>query len=489
VDGLVAPASAHPPAPFPRLGRTTPERPATGKGTTWAAGRLRTSRQGLTPRSSRGRADHRRPDLRRRPATDTILLVARVPPSGRAQPTTDGVHPPRLVTCRFPGNGEDKINSAYTFGGAPAVGADRSSRPPGSGSTTTPRLGSTASAVLVDAVGGVTMCPAEPISDPLAGIDRPCRQAVQKLNGRNALGFMCATRGHATPPDLDRDDQPAAVHVRRFFIAQPARRCCSTRCAGTPMAHGRPTGRAHRQQGRPHLGSGAAGVGAELATITTTTVADRGGSPAATPVSVVGVEQRRPWAGAVRRNWNIRTSPVPQDVPRRRPAGLRILLVSAPRPSARFLQPRPWVRPGGGSSPPRPPRRRGAVLQRPRSGRRSSSYSAPAPALRPRSTNSGCSRQASRSTARPPVAADGGWLPRRRGFGRSRRASTVGSNRGRRARIRHTAGRRERHHHRRRDDPPTQGDAMAIPVQQGSNLCSPPARPVADGDSWVSMRA
>jgi anionic cell wall polymer biosynthesis LytR-Cps2A-Psr (LCP) family protein len=52
------------------------------------------------------------------------------------------------------------------------------------------------------------MCPAEPISDPLAGIDLPA--GCQKLNGRNALGFV---RTRATPrADLDR-----MVNQRQFM--------------------------------------------------------------------------------------------------------------------------------------------------------------------------------------------------------------------------------------------------------------------------------
>ncbi|HEX7430270.1 MAG TPA: LCP family protein, partial [Mycobacterium sp.] len=56
----------------------------------------------------------------------------------------------------------------------------------------------------------VTMCPAEPISDPLAGIELPA--GCQKLDGRNALGFV---RTRATPrADLDR-----MVNQRQFMSA------------------------------------------------------------------------------------------------------------------------------------------------------------------------------------------------------------------------------------------------------------------------------
>lgn len=65
-------------------------------------------------------------------------------------------------------------------------------------------------AALVDAVGGVTMCPAEPINDPLAGIDLPA--GCQEFDGRNALGYV---RSRATPrADLDR-----MINQRAFMSA------------------------------------------------------------------------------------------------------------------------------------------------------------------------------------------------------------------------------------------------------------------------------
>ena len=63
---------------------------------------------------------------------------------------------------------------------------------------------------LVDALGGVTVCPTMPINDPLAGIDVPA--GCQKLDGRNALGYV---RTRDTPrADLDR-----MVNQRHFLSA------------------------------------------------------------------------------------------------------------------------------------------------------------------------------------------------------------------------------------------------------------------------------
>ncbi len=53
---------------------------------------------------------------------------------------------------------------------------------------------------LVDALGGVTLCPDEPSTDPLAGLDWPT--GGQQLDGRKALSYV-STR--ATPrANLDR---------------------------------------------------------------------------------------------------------------------------------------------------------------------------------------------------------------------------------------------------------------------------------------------
>jgi LCP family protein required for cell wall assembly len=62
---------------------------------------------------------------------------------------------------------------------------------------------------MVDAVGGVTMCLPEPISDPLAA--RAARR-LPELDGRNALGYV---RSRATPrADFDR-----MINQRQFMSA------------------------------------------------------------------------------------------------------------------------------------------------------------------------------------------------------------------------------------------------------------------------------
>jgi LCP family protein required for cell wall assembly len=116
---------------------------------------------------------------------------------------------PRDSYVPIPGYGEDKINAAFAAGGAPLL-AQTVEQATGLRLDHYAEIGFDGFAVMVDAVGGVTMCPTEPMSDPLAGIDLPA--GCQKLDGRNALGYV---RSRATPrADLDR-----MMHQRLFMSA------------------------------------------------------------------------------------------------------------------------------------------------------------------------------------------------------------------------------------------------------------------------------
>ncbi|HZN82560.1 MAG TPA: LCP family protein [Mycobacterium sp.] len=180
-----------------------PERPATGTGTTWLLVGS-DSRQGLTPEQQAELATGGDIGNGR---TDTILLV-HVPAIGSSTPTTM-VSIPRDSYLPIPGYGEDKINAAFSEGGAPLL-AQTVEQATGLRLDHYAEIGFDGFAVMVDAVGGVTMCPTEPISDPLAGIDLPA--GCQKLDGRSALGYV---RTRATPrADLDR-----MINQRQFMSA------------------------------------------------------------------------------------------------------------------------------------------------------------------------------------------------------------------------------------------------------------------------------
>ncbi|MGV0743207.1 LCP family protein [Mycolicibacterium sp. XJ870] len=180
-----------------------PERPGSGRGTTWLLVGS-DSRQGLTPDQQSELATGGDTGNGR---TDTILLV-HIPGLGSAVPATM-VSIPRDSYVPIPGYGEDKINAAFSLGGAPLL-AQTVELATGLHLDHYAEIGFDGFAALVDAVGGVTMCPAEPISDPLAGIELPA--GCQVLNGRNALGYV---RTRATPrADLDR-----MIHQRDFMSA------------------------------------------------------------------------------------------------------------------------------------------------------------------------------------------------------------------------------------------------------------------------------
>lgn len=178
-----------------------PDRPAAGSGTTWLLVGS-DSRQDLSPEqqaelSTGGDVGDGR--------TDTILLV-HVPGLGSDLPTTM-VSIPRDSYVPIPGHGEDKINAAFALGGA-ALLAQTVEQATGLRLDHYAEIGFDGFAAMVDAVGGVSMCPPEPISDPLAGIDLPA--GCQELDGRSALGYV---RSRATPrADLDR-----MVNQRQFM--------------------------------------------------------------------------------------------------------------------------------------------------------------------------------------------------------------------------------------------------------------------------------
>jgi len=180
-----------------------PDRPPADSGTTWLLVGS-DSRQGLTDEQQSELATGG--DLGNG-RTDTILLV-HVPGLGSDVPTTM-VSIPRDSYLPIPGYGEDKVNAAFSLGGAPLL-AQTVEQATGLRLDRYAEIGFDGFATMVDAVGGVTMCPSEPVDDPLAGVDLAA--GCQKLNGRNALGYV---RSRATPrADLDR-----MTHQREFMAA------------------------------------------------------------------------------------------------------------------------------------------------------------------------------------------------------------------------------------------------------------------------------
>lgn len=139
--------------------------------------------------------------------TDTILLV-HIPGLLTTESATM-VSIPRDSYVDIPGYGMDKLNAAYAVGGAPLL-AQTVEQATGLRLDHYAELGFAGFGRVVDALGGVTVCPADPVNDPLAGIDLPA--GCQVLDGPNALGYV---RSRATPrADLDR-----MLHQREFMAA------------------------------------------------------------------------------------------------------------------------------------------------------------------------------------------------------------------------------------------------------------------------------
>ncbi len=180
-----------------------PGRPGSGPGSTWLLVGS-DSRRGLTVEQQEALATGGDTGNGR---TDTILLV-HLPAFGSGTATTM-VSIPRDSYVPIPGYGRDKVNAAFAMGGAPLL-AETVEQATGLRIDHYAEVGFSGFAVLVDAVGGVTVCPTEPIDDPLAGIKLPA--GCQKLGGGDALGYV---RSRATPrADLDR-----MVDQRQFMSA------------------------------------------------------------------------------------------------------------------------------------------------------------------------------------------------------------------------------------------------------------------------------
>ncbi|WP_196771246.1 LCP family protein, partial [Mycobacterium colombiense] len=179
------------------------DRPAAGRGTNWLIVGS-DSRQGLSAEQQQDLATGGDIGNGR---TDTILLV-HVPGVGAGVPTTM-VSIPRDSYVPIPGHGKDKINAAFAMGGAQLL-ARTMEQATGLRVDHYAEVGFGGFAALVDALGGVTVCPKTAFSDPLAGIELPA--GCQTLTGRNALGYV---RSRDTPrADLDR-----MVNQRQFVAA------------------------------------------------------------------------------------------------------------------------------------------------------------------------------------------------------------------------------------------------------------------------------
>ena len=114
--------------------------------------------------------------------TDSMMLLYK-PPSGKSAL----ISLPRDSWVSVPGKGNAKLNAAYAWGGAPlliqTVEENTGIRIDGY-----LEVGFLGVVEAVDAVGGVEVCPQEPINDQDSHLELPA--GCQTLNGKTALGYV-----------------------------------------------------------------------------------------------------------------------------------------------------------------------------------------------------------------------------------------------------------------------------------------------------------
>ena len=104
----------------------------------------------------------------------------------RRRPQHADVDPARLDR-RHPRTRRRRRSTPPSPTAGPSCWSRPSSRTPGSASTTTSRSASAASSNIVDAVGGIEICPKTGMKDPLANLD--IKKGCQEVDGETALGY------------------------------------------------------------------------------------------------------------------------------------------------------------------------------------------------------------------------------------------------------------------------------------------------------------
>jgi LCP family protein required for cell wall assembly len=140
--------------------------------------------------------------------TDTIM-VAHIP-DNNTPPTLLSL--PRDSEVKIPGKGTNKINAAFSLGGAPLL-VETVEQATGLHMDHYAEIGFGGFANIVDAIGGVNMCIDQEMHDTVTNVTIPA--GCQDLDGAHALGFVRMRHSEATPrSDLDR-----AANQRKFIGA------------------------------------------------------------------------------------------------------------------------------------------------------------------------------------------------------------------------------------------------------------------------------
>jgi LCP family protein required for cell wall assembly len=174
-------------------------RPASQPGTTYLLVGS-DSREGLTAKQRRnlgtGKAAGRR--------TDTIMLLH----TGAGPNLLMSI--PRDSIVPVPGHGDTKINAAYAYGGAKLL-VKTLENTTGIRIDDYVEIGFAGFVNVVDAVGGIKICPKSAMKDPLANLD--IKKGCQDVNGKTALGYS-RSRHTSALGDIDR-----ARHQREVVSA------------------------------------------------------------------------------------------------------------------------------------------------------------------------------------------------------------------------------------------------------------------------------
>jgi LCP family protein required for cell wall assembly len=166
------------------------ERPAATPGADWLIVGS-DSRQGLDENRRRelgtGQATGRR--------ADTMMLLHI--PRGTGKPALISL--PRDSYVPIPGHGRNKLNAAYAFGGPPLL-ARTVEEVTGIRLDRYMEVGFDGFASVVEAVGGVQICPEKAMRDPMAGLN--VKAGCQVVGSRQALAYVRTRAGGRG--DLDR---------------------------------------------------------------------------------------------------------------------------------------------------------------------------------------------------------------------------------------------------------------------------------------------
>jgi len=112
-----------------------------------------------------------------------VMMIYYIPPHGK--PALISL--PRDSYLPIPGNGKNKLNAAYAFGG-PSLLVATVEQATGLRMDGYLEIGFGGLVQLVDLVGGVQVCLDKPVNDPLSALNLPA--GCQTLNGATALGYV-----------------------------------------------------------------------------------------------------------------------------------------------------------------------------------------------------------------------------------------------------------------------------------------------------------